>query len=479
MKRNIYILFFLLLIGLQVNATNTQTVYAGKVTCMGQGIEGVMVTDGKLVCVTDRKGKYSMPVNPDARFVYISSPSGYTVPVINSVPRFFYALNKNEEKVNSIDFVLEKSEDTRHGFVVWADPQVKSDQELLQLKEVAGDLDSLLNTYPDMPFHGIGCGDISGDNPEIYDGLKSTLASTGIPFYQSMGNHDMSYNDRSNELATSIFEKHFGPAYYSFNRGDIHYVVLNDVFYLGRDYFYIGYLSEEQLDWLEKDLSLVKEGSTVVVAFHIPSALNEEDLKAFTYKNISLSMSNRKALYNLLKPYQAHIVSGHMHENSNVIIAPNIMEHNVSSVCGAWWQGPYAEDGTPKGYAVFEANGSELKWYFKSAGKPVREQFRAYACGTNPEQPEYLTANVWNWDPEWKVYWYENGQKMGEMESYRGGDPETNRAYADKDKLAYKWVSSRPTNHMFRAKVQNPQSSIRIEVVDRFGQIYQQDVNKN
>ncbi len=478
MKRNIYLLFFLLMIVLPGFSAEQQSVITGKVACMGQGVEGVMVTDGHSVCVTDSKGKYRLPVNEDARFIYISSPSGYKVPVANSVPQFFHSITEGEMP-RSLDFSLEKTNDKHHGFVVWADPQVKSEKELEQMKEVVSDLSKTLESYPSIPFHALGGGDISGDNPGIYENLKTALSVSGIPFYQSMGNHDMSYNGRSNELASVVFEKHFGPAYYSFNRGEIHYVVLNDVFYIGRDYFYIGYLPEEQLAWLEKDLSLVKEGSTVVVALHIPTTLDDADLKTFNIKNISLSVSNKKALYNMLKPYQAHIVSGHMHENSNVIIASNIMEHNVSSVCGAWWQGPYAEDGTPRGYAVFEANGSKLKWYFKSAGKPASVQFRAYAPGANPEQPEYLTANVWNWDPEWKVYWYENGQRMGEMEAYRGGDPETNRAYADKEKLAYKWISSRPTNHMFRAKLNTSGASVRVEVVDRFGQVYQQEITNN
>ncbi|MBL4561330.1 MAG: calcineurin-like phosphoesterase family protein [Labilibaculum sp.] len=476
MKQNIGILLLFLCFSLACFSENKESeiiVLKGKVSCCGKGIEGVVVTDGVTVCLTNKKGLYSIPVISTSRFVYISSPATYSVPVVESVPQFFHSLT-TREKSRKINFELEKIEgnDAKHGFIVWADPQVKTEEELPLLQEAVNDLSTLLKKHPNVPFHGLGCGDIVGDNTALFDTIKSMLTPIGIPFYQSLGNHDMNYNGRSNESASSVFENNFGPAYYSYNRGEIHYVVLNDVFYIGCDYFYIGYLPEKQLSWLEKDLSFVKKGQTVVVALHIPTALDESDLKAFSYSNISKSLANKKALYDILAPFQVHIISGHMHVNNNVIVASNIFEHNVSSVCGAWWQGPYAEDGTPKGYAVFEADGSELKWYFKGIGKEKEYQFRAYAVGSNPEQLEYITVNVWNWDPEWKVYWYENGKRIGEMEAYTGADPETAKVYADKDKLAYKWIQSQPTKHMFRAKPQSSSAKINIEVVDRFGNIY-------
>ncbi|WP_339739296.1 calcineurin-like phosphoesterase family protein [uncultured Sunxiuqinia sp.] len=451
--------------------------YKGKVTCEGKGVAGVVVTDGLSVCVTDKMGKYALAGSSTSDFVYISSPAGYQVPVQNSVPQFFHRVC--EEKTNSIDFQLVKQpfDDTNHGFVVWADPQVKSNEEAWQARQVAEELSLWLERYDDIPFHGQGCGDIVGDNPALYDSIKNMLAPLNIPFYQAIGNHDLSYNGRSNEASSDVYESHFGPAYYSFNRGDIHYVVLNDVFYIGRDYFYIGYLQERQLAWLEQDLAQVDRGSTVVVTTHIPTALSEQDIDQFAYSTISQSLANKHALYQLLEPYQTHIISGHMHVSNNVLISPTLFEHNISSVCGAWWQGPYAEDGTPKGYAVFEARGSDLIWYFKSFGYDKDYQFRAYGVGSNPEQPEYLTVNVWNWDPRWKVYWYENGKRMGEMERYSGVDPETANVYSDKQKLNYKWITARKSNHMFRAKPEIATSEFAIEVIDRFGKNYKLDLD--
>ncbi len=454
-----------------------QAVYRGTVSCEGKGLSGVVVTDGTNFCPTDSKGNYTLEVGPSASFIYISSPSGYQVSVQNSVPQYYKSL-QHIKQGSKIDFQLKKSltNENNHAFIAWADPQIKSAEELPLYKEAVFDLRNLLQANSQIPFHALGCGDIVGDNPALFDSTKLILSRTGIPFYQSMGNHDMKYYGRSNETAPVVFEKHFGPAYYSFNKGKIHYVVLNDVFYIGRDYFYIGYLPEQQLAWLEKDLSFVAKGSTVVVTFHIPSALSENDIKTFEYANISGSMTNKKALYDLLKPFKAHLISGHLHYSRNLVIAPNLYEHIMSSVCGAWWQGPYAEDGTPKGYGVFEVRGDQLNWYFKSIGKSREHQFRAYPVGENPEQPGYITANVWNWDPEWKIFWYENDQRIGPMEAYSGIDPETVKSLADKSKLQYKWITARQTDHLFRAKPNNPSAKIRVEVIDRFDNVYQQNL---
>lgn len=480
MKRNVGILLFFIFLASTSFTGNKKAellFVKGRVSTQGLPIEGVVVSDGITLCQTDVNGNYAIPLSAGSRFVFISSPAGYQVPVVHSVPQYFKRVTP-DSKGQEFNFELLKMSggDKKHGFVAWADPQLKYEKDIPQLLEAADDLNALLDKYPDMPFHGLGCGDIVGDSHHLYDTIKGMLQTTKIPFYQSIGNHDMNFNNRSNAKAESIFEKEFGPHYYSFNRGEVHYVVLNNVFYLGTDYFYIGYLPEEQLSWLEKDLSYVPHGKTVVVVMHIPSALDEENLKKFSIAKSTQSTANKNALYKILQPYQAHILSGHLHTNNNMVIAPNLFEHNVSSVGGAFFQGPYAWDGTPKGYLVFEVDGSNLTWYYKSLGQDKTHQFRAYPVGNNQEQPGYITANVWNWDPEWKVYWYEDGQRMGEMEAYTGRDPETARFYADKERLDYKWMDAQPTYHMFRAKPISATANIKVEVMDRFGNVYEQKI---
>ena len=98
------------------------------------------------------------------------------------------------------------------------------------------------------------------------------------------------------------------------------------------------------------------------------------------------------------------------------------MEHNTAAVCGIWWHADVCIDGTPQGYGVYEVDGNQVKWYYKSAGHPKDYQFRSYAAGTSKEFPKDIIANVWNWDKNWKVEWLENGKVMGTMTQYTGVD---------------------------------------------------------
>ncbi len=42
-----------------------------------KGIPGALVSDGYEIVLTDRQGKFSLPKNPEARFITLTTPSGY------------------------------------------------------------------------------------------------------------------------------------------------------------------------------------------------------------------------------------------------------------------------------------------------------------------------------------------------------------------------------------------------------------------
>ncbi|CAN5867699.1 calcineurin-like phosphoesterase family protein [soil metagenome] len=447
----------------------------GKVQHNGKGIAGVAVTDGYNVVQTDQGGSYSFSSHPAAEFVYVSLPRGYAIPHEKGVARF-YAPIKAGSKTQTANFALEKLsvDDTKHAFVVWADPQIidRQDAEKL-LTQSAPDLQQLVAQYgPDTPFHAIGCGDLVWDKFELFPDYKKAVEISGIPFFQVIGNHDLDLNARADDGSAQTFKSLFGPTYYSFNRGDIHYVVLDDVFFLGKGKNYIGYLTEEQLQWLEQDLSLVKPGSTVVISVHIPVNNGDQRRNKAPAESIGGVVANRAELYRILQPYKAHIMSGHTHYNEKVITG-NTMEHVHGTVCGAWWTGPICKDGTPSGYGVYEVNGSDLRWYYKSVGKDKSHQFRLYPRGSVPGRPEEIAVNAWNWDPEWKVTWFEDGVRKGEMTQEISLDPLSVQLHAGASLPAkHPWVEPGLTDHLFYARPSAHAREIRVEVTDRFGQVF-------
>lgn len=449
----------------------------GKVHSKGKGIAGVAVTDGTVITLTDKDGNYAFDALPESEFIYISTPSGYAFPTENGIARFYQRLNTADHF--TADFSLEKLDvnDDQHYFVVWADTQMisKADVELLKSQSVP-DLVNLVKSYPSKSlFHGIGCGDLVWDKFELFQDYKEAIAATGITFFNVIGNHDMDLDARTDEMSSKTFKQQFGPTYYSFNRGAIHYVVLDDVFFIGTGKQYIGYITENQLRWLEQDLKNVKPGSTVVVSLHIPTntgAARRNQKEA----ELGSVVANRKQLYKILSAFKVHFMSGHTHFN-DVWEEGNMMEHNHGTVCGAWWTGPVCGDGTPNGYGVYEVKGSEVSWYYKSTGKPKDYQVKLFKKGALKEYPDEIVVNVWNYDSRWKVEWLEDGVEKGLMEQRVAFDPLAVELYAGPElPKKHKFVEPTLADHLFFAKPSPGAKKIEVRVTDRFGNIYKESI---
>lgn len=163
----------------------------------------------------------------------------------------------------------------------------------------------------------------------------------------------------------------------------------------------------------------------------------------------------------------------------NYVINEHLFEHVHAALCGIFWQAPYNSDGTPLGYSVYEVDGNNIQWYYKAAGKDKNVQFNAYMPGADKQKPDAIIANVWNYDPAWKVFWYENGVRMGEMIQYRGWDPAiVNHVGKNKQNFRYKYVGAGPTEHLFYAEPIDKTSEIKIKVVDRFNNRYIRKLQK-
>lgn len=448
----------------------------GKVLDGKKGVANVSVTDGYSVVRTNKNGDYSLSSNINAEFVYISVPAGFVIPHQNGVAAFYSSI-KNRKDKQSVNFTLDKlpTDDNKHGFIVWGDTQILTDEDANMLKTIsAPDTKKLLQSIGNVPFHGIGCGDLVFDQFHLFKDYKEAVAITGIPFFQVIGNHDIDTDSRSDDGSQATFKSQFGPTYYSFNRGKIHYVVLDNVFFIGAGKRYIGYITETQLQWLENDLAHVAKGSTVVVSLHIPTDNGDAKRSGEKQQQLGGVTANRQALYDLLKDFNVHIMSGHTHFNENWE-KDNIMEHNHGTVCGAWWSGPVCSDGTPNGYGVYIANGDQLEWHYKSVGFESSHQMVVHGKGSSKEQPQAVVANVWNWDPKWKVEWWEDGIAKGAMQQFIGLDPAAVKLYTGPEIPAkHKWVEPSLTDHLFSAIPAATAKRITIKATDRFGKIYEQ-----
>lgn len=457
----------------------TNLTLKGKVQSNGQGIGGVPVTDGINITLTDKNGNYSLLSNKTVQFVYITIPAGYAIPHNKGIAQFYKAVDTKQNAFTA-NFQLERLErdDKDHVFVVWADPQIisKKDGEAL-IRRSAPDLRDLAANYPaGTLIHAIGCGDLVWDHFELYDDYRQAVNITGVPFFSIIGNHDMDLDARSDDYSASTFKKNFGPTYYSFNRGNVHYIMMDDVFFIGTAKRYIGYFTEQQLQWLEQDLKHVPHGSTVIVSSHIPTNTGVKRRENLKEDELGGVVSNREQLYKILAPYKVHIMSGHTHMNEKWEEG-NIMEHVHGTVCGAWWTGPICSDGTPEGYAVYEIKGSDVSWFYKSTGKPKDFQIKIYPKGFLKTAPDEVVANIWNWDKQWKIEWFEDNIAKGIMEQRTDFDPWAVELYAGPQMpKKHKWVDPTLTDHLFFAKPAPATKTIKVVATDRFGKQYSQEI---
>jgi 3',5'-cyclic AMP phosphodiesterase CpdA len=375
------------------------------------GLPGVAVANGVDVVVTDADGAYRIQVEPE-QILFITQPRGYRVPVDrHNLPQFFHrhypdgtpvelalrfrGVDPTGELPSSVDFPLRRTDVAERFEAIWfADPQPQSPAEIGYVRDDV--VAELIGT--DAVF-GVTLGDIMYDDLALIPRQNALIAQIGIPWYNVGGNHELNFLAPDARYARETFKRYFGPTYYSFDYGDVHFVMLDDVHYLGRGQGrddpsprqrggYEGRLDEVQLEWLRQDLALVPEERMVVLGMHIPLVTHSGGDRP------SRLVVNRAELFRVLgdRP-NVMAVAGHTHTTEHHYLGQDqgyegetpFHLHVLTTVSGSWWSGPFDErgvpvteqrDGTPNGYHVMSVEGNRLSMRYKAAGKPSEYQMR-------------------------------------------------------------------------------------------------------
>jgi hypothetical protein len=446
----------------------------GRVHAGGRGIGGVGVSDGLAVVATDRDGRFDLVTDTGRRYVTVSVPAGYRLPTHSSgTTRCFQRIRPDARGEMAASFALDPlpGGDDAHAFLLLADIQTQDAPDMARfVRESVPDVKAAIAGLGDVPCFGVADGDIMWDELALYDDYERAVSGLGIPFVQVVGNHDLDLEEKSDGASTTTFERRFGPRYYSFDRGEVHYVVLDDVLYYGGGY--LGYVDDDQLTWLANDLARVERGAPLIVFAHIPFLSSLFERRGEARPGLAQSVANRDALYRLLAPYRTRVLTGHIHE-SDQVTEGGVVERNHGTVCGAWWTGDICYDGTPNGYGVYEVRGSEVRWRYQSTGRDPSHQLRVYPRGADPRAPDEIVANVWAWEPGWTVVWYEDGARRGEMSRRTGLDPRSVELHQGGDlPVKRAWVDPVPTRHLFYAPVSRSAREVRVEARDLWGRSY-------
>lgn len=463
----------------------TGTTLAGEVLDEnGNPIQGIVVSDGYSVVTTNKDGVYEIKRNKLAKFVFVSIPEDRKIPTEKNIPQFYKPINQEKEVVFA-HFKLEKKEkDTDFILLAIADPQPSDYFEMERFtRETVVDINSHFVKYAGKPVYGITVGDIVWDKMNLFQHYINAVSRLSFPIFQVIGNHDHNENIVNNDyLASKDYEDHFGPTYYSYNIGDCHFIVLDDVYYTDRE-SYKATITQEQLDWLKKDLEHVSKDKQIILGTHIPTKR----------RNSGGQVSNNAELYALLDGYKVRIISGHVHANFTTTISPTIEENSLGAAMGAFWYGDICPDGSPNGYAVYEIKGNKIdNWYYKGTDLDEKVQMKVYPPAAMNDFPSNYPAfgdflrvnssvmiNVYNWHTTWNIKIEEDGVAKGSPRRYNFYDPLAVLDLFGEGKPSRHPVAAEPsrTDHLF---YYTPSSKtwqkVKVTVTDAHGNIYTEEV---
>ena len=405
-----------------------------------QALADIRVSNGSNIVKTNADGRYEIPIDDDDT-VFVIKPAGFrTVISENQLPKFYYThkpngspstqfpgLSPTGELPESIDFAMyEQEEPEKFKAILFGDPQPRNQTEV---DYIAHDvIEELIGT--DASF-GVTLGDITFDDLSLFEPQANAIAVLGIPWYNVLGNHDMNYDAKIDDHSDESFERVFGPSYYSFDYGKVHFMVLDDVEWMVDDKGegrYQGGLGREQMEFIRNDLTLIPDDQLVVLMMHIP--LND--------------VRDRHELFRLIeqRPF-CMSVSAHLHNHQHRFITkkdgwrgPEPHHHVVNvTVSGSWWSGlkdergiPHAtmSDGAPNGYSIVEFDGHKYQFNFKAAGRPADYQIQIFAPEeiTQTDAGVDLFANVFNGSEQTVTRFRMDGSKeWSTMEYCRTEDP--------------------------------------------------------
>ncbi|WP_108825970.1 immunoglobulin domain-containing protein [Ereboglobus luteus] len=461
--------------------------YGSIVDDTGAPVAGVVVSDGFQCVKTNANGIYQMKRTnkggtTKARMVYYSTPENYAINTLGTPAKpgqaqFYTKLTDEQQRY---DFNIVRLPAPEKDFILLAvgDPQVSNSTQLARYRnETIADMAQFAKTAT-LPTYAILLGDVCNDTLNMHIPIRDTTNLAGIPYFAVIGNHDhdKALGDGSHDYeASEAYENVYGPVNYSFNRGDVHVIGIDDILYTSQSAYGTG-ITNDIIEWIRQDLSFVPKTKTIIVAYHIPLRGN----------------TAHKKLYDLLKDYaDVHFFAGHTHYQQNLTFTISgstkditAYEHIHGGACGAWWNSLVNLDGAPNGYGVYTVSGNKLAdWYSKPTGYSDTYQMRmyrgntAFGSGTNTftynQAANVVVVDAWNSDPQWEIVAYENGVKAGTLtklsarpDAYASG---YHKGVLGRSTDSY---SGNKNNHLYAYTMKNTAASVEIRATDRFGKTY-------
>ena len=344
------------------------------------GVSGVVVSNQRDVVVTDSLGRFEIPSGTTG-IVFVSVPGGF-----RSSGAFWRATTAAPA---SVDFGLVPQAQSRTFSFVHASDSHLAPENVDRFRRFRRMADSLGPAFVLMG------GDLVRDamsqsesNARAYfDLFAAESKSFHTPVWTVPGNHDhygiirsRSHADPANPLYNrGMYRQYFGPDYYSFTYGGVHFIGLNTI--SPDDSAYYGDVDSLQMAWLRRDLGHVPTTMPIVTFNHIPMISSWTTLIPYDEDPLvaSLAKVNGKKQYrhtvgnvlDVLEAMRGHryvlALGSHMHapERSSFVSDGVQLRSEVSAaIVGGQEVGPVI---IPSGFTVYTVHDGEI-----DAGQFVR-----------------------------------------------------------------------------------------------------------
>ena len=223
----------------------------GKVTANGRPMPGVVVTDGRMCAETAANGSFALPGRDGVRFVSVTVPSGWRV------PRHYLRFEGAEK---SYDFELTPWAPSKKGsFTLMhiGDSEIKDTSQkerawVARAKAFADERNCAFFVHT---------GDIASKTGLPCHIKIMNEETVGRPVFYVHGNHDVVFPENGERM----FEDYYGPCWYSFDCGNVHFVATPMMWGDGN----VSYTDEEIVAWLRNDLAIAaRKGQPVILLIH-------------------------------------------------------------------------------------------------------------------------------------------------------------------------------------------------------------------
>jgi outer membrane protein assembly factor BamB len=320
-----------------------------------KGLANVKITDGITFVISGADGSFSIKPHPDARFIYICTPSFYDpsgkfyrpLPIVGNAD--FGLIHRP----NQSSTFIQTADNEEHIYRTWID----------ELK---------MYIRNESPAFVITTGDICYEPGLRMHAREFTTEKLGTRVLYSSGNHDLLTYGRYGE---ALFEELFGPCWYSFDVANTHFIVFPMLFGDNPT----GFSAKQVFNWIKNDLDLVLPNQKVVICSHELFLREEKSIPMLVYRSDTL----------VLKDYP---ITGYIYGHRHNMIAQPLPGSSILTY-GTGTANKGARDHSPAAYRLFtlQPDGSirsQTRYSLQNA------LFHSHAANTSSYQ--HITVNAYH-----------------------------------------------------------------------------------